>query len=87
MGSQRYDIVRKEGGKLLLIDDAADLDSAKSRIKELTSFWPGEFQVLDQQNHRTIAKNTDPPEAPISDAKPTSNSRLSRQENFKRRDE
>jgi hypothetical protein len=52
-----YDIVRKEGGKLLWLEDATDLDSAKSRIWELTSFWPGEFQVMDQQNHRLVAEN------------------------------
>jgi hypothetical protein len=27
-------------------ESADDLDSAKSRIQELTSFWPDEFQVL-----------------------------------------
>ena len=68
MKPQHYDIVRKEGEKLLLIEDAADLDSAKSRIRELSSFWPGEFQVMDQQNHRTVAKNTDPPDEPVRDA-------------------
>jgi hypothetical protein len=53
-----YDIVRKEGEKLLWLEDAADLDSAESRIQQLTSFWPGEFQVMDQLNHRLVAENT-----------------------------
>jgi hypothetical protein len=53
-----YDIVRKEGEKLLWLEDAADLDSAESRIRQLTSFWPGEFQVIDQQNHLLVAEYT-----------------------------
>ena len=44
MKLHRYDIVRKEGEKLLWLEDTADLDSAESRIRELTSFWPGEFR-------------------------------------------
>jgi len=55
MKQHHYDIVRKEGEKLLWLEDAADLDSAESRIRQLTSFWPGEFQVMDQQNHLLVA--------------------------------
>jgi len=58
MKPHHYDIVRKDGEKLLWLEDAADLESAESRIQELTSFWPGEFQVMDQQNHRLVADNT-----------------------------
>jgi len=64
-----YDIVRKEGQKLLWLEDAADLNSAKSRIRELTSFWPGEFQVMDQQNHRLVAEKTDSRHASVADSK------------------
>jgi hypothetical protein len=60
MKQHHYDIVRKEGGKLLWLEDAADLDSAESRIRQLTSFWPGEFQVMDQQNHQLVAENPAP---------------------------
>jgi hypothetical protein len=56
MKSGHYDIVRKENtSKLLWLESAEDLDRAKCRIKELTSFWPGEFQVLDQENHQLVA--------------------------------
>ena len=27
----------------------------KSRIRELVSVWPGEFQVIDQQSHQIVA--------------------------------
>jgi len=54
---QHFDIVRKElEGKLLWLEDAEDLASAKARIQELASFWPGEFDVMDQQTHQTLAK-------------------------------
>ena len=38
-----------------LLESADDLDSAKSRIQEPTSFWTGEFQVLDHDNHQIVA--------------------------------
>jgi hypothetical protein len=37
------------------LEDAEDLDSAESRIRELVSYWPGEFQILDQDSHRIVA--------------------------------
>ena len=55
MKAHHYDIVRKDGEKLRWLEDAADLESAASRIRELTSFWPGDFQVMDQQNHQMVA--------------------------------
>jgi len=62
-----YDIVRKDGEKLLWLEYAPDLDSAESRIRELTSFWPGEFQVMDQQNHRLVAENKDSRQVSVAD--------------------
>ena len=56
MKSGHYDIVRKENeSKLLWLESAEDLNSAKSRVQKLTSFWPGEFQVLDQDSHQVVA--------------------------------
>ena len=55
MKSQHYDIVRKEGAKRLVwLEVASDLNTAESRIEELTSFWPGGFQIMDQQNHQVV---------------------------------
>jgi hypothetical protein len=60
---RHYDIVRRENGrKLLWLEDAADLERAKSRIEELASLWPGEFEVMDQQSHQAIAKSIDQPD-------------------------
>lgn len=53
----RFDIVRKVNEqKLLWLEDAADLRKAKSRIQELASVWPGEFDVMDQCTHQVVAK-------------------------------
>jgi hypothetical protein len=54
--SGHYDIVRKENeSRLLWLESAGDLDRATSRVHELTSFWPGEFQVMDQDSHQLVA--------------------------------
>ena len=57
MKSQHYDIVRKEGAKRLVwLEAAPDLNTAEFRIGELASLWPGEFQIMDQQNHRIVER-------------------------------
>jgi hypothetical protein len=55
MKSRHYDIVRKENNKSTIwLEAAPNLNVAESRIEELASFWPGEFQIMDQQNHRVL---------------------------------
>jgi hypothetical protein len=57
MRSHHYDIVRKEGNESAIwLEAAPDLNTAESRIHELTSFWPGEFQIIDQQNHQIVER-------------------------------
>jgi len=57
MKLRQYDIVRKDHDKLAIwLEAASDLGTAESRIAELTSFWPGEFQIMDQQNHQVLEK-------------------------------
>ena len=59
--SHHYDIVRKEDdGYAVWLEAASDLNTAESRIEELTSFWPGEFQIMDQQNHQIVEKIISP---------------------------
>ena len=56
---QQYDIVRIDDGKhAIWLESAADLNAAVSRIKEFNSFWPGEFQVVDQHTHQVVSKST-----------------------------
>jgi hypothetical protein len=57
MRSHHYDIVRREDKKLAIwLEAAPDLDTAESRIHDLASFWPGEFQIMDQRNHQIVKK-------------------------------
>jgi hypothetical protein len=60
MKSRHYDIVRKENDKSIWLEAVSDLNIAESRIEELTSFWPGEFQIMDQQNHQIVEKIISP---------------------------
>lgn len=63
MKTHLYDIVRKDTRRSLWLEDAEDLDSAESRVRELAAYWPGEFQILDQHSHRivaTVSGETDP---------------------------
>jgi len=61
MKSCHYDIVRKQNDQAIIwLEDAPDLKIAESRIEQLASFWPGEFQILDQQNHQVVEKIISP---------------------------
>ena len=60
MKLKNYDIVRQEDEKSAIwLEAVADLDTAASRIQQLTSFWPGEFCVMDQRSHHVIARVND----------------------------
>jgi hypothetical protein len=55
MKSHYYDIVRKEeNNSAIWLEAAPDLNTAESRIHELSYFWPGEFQILDQKTHQIV---------------------------------
>jgi hypothetical protein len=57
MKLHHYDIVRHGDDELAIwLEAASDLNSAECRIQEFASFWPGEFQVVDQQNHQIVAR-------------------------------
>jgi hypothetical protein len=57
MKLHHYDIVREEDNKSgIWLEAAPDLNTAESRVHELTSFWPGEFQIIDQQNHQIVER-------------------------------
>jgi hypothetical protein len=54
---EHYDIVRKDEDRYAVwLESADDLSAAEERIEELTSVWPGEFQVVDQRSHQIVAK-------------------------------
>jgi hypothetical protein len=69
--SRRFDIVRRETEKTLFwLEGVAELSLAKSRVEELLSFWPGEFQIFDLETKQVIftASTSCPPpkEMPVS---------------------
>jgi hypothetical protein len=60
-GRHRYDILRKHNEKSLIwLEEAADLEWAELRVKELLSFWPGEYQVFDLQTKQVVLNAASP---------------------------
>jgi hypothetical protein len=55
MDFARYDIVRREDKSAIWLETSADLNTAKSRIKEIVSFWPGSYEVVEQPSQRIVA--------------------------------
>jgi hypothetical protein len=53
--SRRYDIVRRESEKAAFwLEGAAELSVAKTRVEELLSFWPGEYQIFDLETKQVV---------------------------------
>ncbi len=50
-----YDIVKREGKGAIWLESAADLNSAKSRIRHILSFWPGSYEVVEQGSQKVVA--------------------------------
>jgi hypothetical protein len=52
---RRYDILRKGNDEaVIFLEGVADLTAAESRVKELLSFWPGDYQIFDLQTKRVV---------------------------------
>ena len=51
---RRYDILRKGDEAVIFLEGVADLTAAESRIKELLSFWPGDYQIFDLQTKQVV---------------------------------
>lgn len=66
----RYDIVRKDNEKASFwLESAADLSVAKSRVEQLLSFWPGEYQIFDLRTKEVVLTASESPVvAPLSNA-------------------
>jgi hypothetical protein len=53
--TRRFDIVRKENEKAAFwLEGAPELSVAKSRVEELLSFWPGEYQIFDLETKQVV---------------------------------
>ncbi len=70
---RRYDIVRRESEKAIYwLEGAPELSVAKSRVEELLSFWPGEYQIFDLETKEAVlttsALSPMPMEMPVSNS-------------------
>ena len=53
--TRRYDIVRRANEKALFwLEGAPELGAAKSRVEQLQSFWPGEYQIFDLATKQVV---------------------------------
>jgi hypothetical protein len=55
MEPTRYDILRREDHAAIWLETSLDLHAAKSRIKQIVSFWPGRYEVVEHQSQRIVA--------------------------------
>ena len=57
---RRYDILRKSNEEAVIwLEGVADLTAAESRVKELVSFWPGDYQIFDLQTKQVVLNTAD----------------------------
>ncbi len=51
-----YDILRREKSRAAIwLEASADLTSARFRIKQIISFWPGTYEVVERESQRIAA--------------------------------
>ena len=55
-----YDILRRQDHSAIWLETSPDLLSAKSRIKQIVSFWPGKYEVVEQRSQRIVASISTP---------------------------
>jgi hypothetical protein len=59
MPSQAYDIFRRDaGGNPVWVEAVRDLETAKSRIIELSASTPGTYVVFSQRSGRMVSSGT-----------------------------
>ena len=55
-----YDILKKEAATLVWVEASHDLESARSRVKELVADSHGEYVIFDQRARQIIANGSSP---------------------------
>lgn len=64
--TRRFDIVRKENERAMFwLEGVADLSTAKLRVQQLLSFWPGEYQVFDLGTREVVHTTSPAVEMPV----------------------
>jgi len=51
-----YDILKKDAAALAWVETAADLESAKLRVKELAGKSDGEYVIFDQRTREIVVR-------------------------------
>ena len=63
----RYDILRRENERTAIwLETSADLNTAKSRIKQIVSFWPGRYEVVEHPSQQIVAAVASPTRLRVS---------------------
>jgi hypothetical protein len=61
MTTAPFDILRRHAdGSFVWLEDARDLQVARTRLHELFAITPGEYFVFDQKSQQIVAKLSDP---------------------------
>jgi hypothetical protein len=55
-----YDILKKEAATLVWVEASYDLESARSRVKELVANSHDEYVIFDQRTRQIIANGSSP---------------------------
>ena len=55
MLSAAYDILKRDAAELVWLEAAHDLETAKSRVKEIAARSDGEYVIFDQRTQRIVA--------------------------------
>src|SRR5579859_13025 len=55
METTQFVILRREEHTAIWLETSSDLHSAKHRIKQIASFWPGRYEVVEHHSQRTVA--------------------------------
>jgi hypothetical protein len=60
MESAPYDILRRQDNAAIWLETSPDLRAAKARIKDIVSFWPGKYEVVDHRSQQIVASISTP---------------------------
>ena len=55
-----YDILKKDAANLVWVEAAYDLETAKSRVKELVASSQADYVIFDQRTRKIIANGASP---------------------------
>jgi hypothetical protein len=60
MLSAAYDILKRDATELVWLEAVYDLETAKSRVKDIAARSDGEYVIFDQRTRKIVASFTAP---------------------------